>query len=94
MAKHGRKTPEQSNNNIVSKLNLNTALKVGRIIDDLINELDFLHKLETTVSDILSSFVTVGFLKEKPKVNKKSGEPRPGFIAYLFAFRWIPKTKT
>ena len=39
------KGPEQSNNNIVLKLNLNTALKVQRIIDDLINTLDFRHKL-------------------------------------------------
>ena len=85
------KGPEQSNNNIVSKINLNTALKVRRIIDDLINMLDFRHKSEIAVSDILSSIVSVGFLKVKPKVNKKS-KPRP--IAYLFAFRWIPNTKT
>ena len=32
---------EQSNNNNVLKLNLNTALKIRRIIDDLINTLDF-----------------------------------------------------
>ena len=44
--------PEQLNNNIVLKLNLNTALKVQRIIDDLINTL---HKSEIAVSDILSS---------------------------------------
>ena len=78
------KNPEQSNNNIVSKINLNTAWKVRRIIDDLINTLDFQHKSEKAVSDILSSIVSVGFLEVKPKVNKKS-EPRP--IAYLFAFR-------
>ena len=85
------KSPEQSNNNIVLKLNLNTALKVRRIIDDLMNMLDFQHKSEIAVSDILSSIyiVPVGFLK----LNKKT-EPRPGFIANLFAFRWIPNTKT
>ena len=89
------KGPEQSNNNIVLKLNLNTALKVLRIIDDFINKLDFQHKSQIAVSDILSSIyiVPVGFLKVKPKVNKKS-EPRPGFIADLFACRWIPNTKT
>ena len=68
------KGPEQSNNNIVLKLNLNTALKVRRIIDDLINTLDFRHKSETAVSDILSSIyiyiVPMAFLKVKPKVNK------------------------
>ena len=64
------KGPEQSNNNILSKLNLNTALKVRRIIDDLINTLDFGHKLEIAVSYILSSIVSVGFLKVKPNVNK------------------------
>ena len=65
------KAPEQSNNNIVLKFNLNTALKVRRIIDDLINTLDFRHKLEIAVSDTLSSIVSVGFLKVKLKVNKK-----------------------
>ena len=89
------KGPEQSIGNIVLKLNFNTALKVRRIIDDLINTLDFRHKSEIVVSDILSSIyiVSVGFLKVKPKVNKKS-KPRPGFIADLFAFRGIPNTKT
>ena len=89
------KGQEQSNNNIILKLSLNTALKVRRIIDDLITLLDFRHKLEIAVSDILSSIciVSVSFLKVKPKVSKKS-EPRPGFIADLFAFRWIPNTKT
>ena len=49
------KGTEQSNNNIILKLNLNTALKVRRIIDDLINTLDFRHKSEIVVSDILST---------------------------------------
>ena len=35
------KGPEQSNNNVVLKPNLNTALMVRRIIDDLINTFDF-----------------------------------------------------
>ena len=47
---------------------------------------------EIAVSDILSSIVSVGFLKVKPKVNKRP-EPRL-IIAYLFAFRLIPNTKT
>ena len=78
------KGPEQSNNNIVLKLNLNTVLKVQRIIDDLINTLDFRHKSEIAVSDILSSIyiVPVAFLKVKPKVKKKS-EPRPCFIGQV-----------
>ena len=80
------KGPEQSNNNIVLKLNLNTALMVRRIIDDLINTLGFRHKSEIAVSDILSSIyiVPVAFLKVKPKVNKKS-EPKPGFIGQVRA---------
>ena len=86
------KAPKQSNNIIVSKLNLNTALKVQRIIDDLINTLDF-RQSEIAGSDILSCIVSVGFLKVKLKVNKKSVDPRPGFNAYLFAFRWIPTSK-
>ena len=67
------KGPEQSNKNIVLKLNLNTALKVRRIINDLINMLDFRRKSEIAVSDILSSIyiVPVAFLIVKPKVNKK-----------------------
>ena len=67
------KGPEQSNNNIVLKLNLNTALKVQRIIYNLINTLDLRHKSEIAVSDILSSIyiVPMAFLKVKPKVNKK-----------------------
>ena len=88
------KSREQSNNNFVFQLNLNTALKVRRIINDLINTLYFRHKLEIAVSDILNNIyiVPVAFLKVKPKVNKKS-EPRPAFNADLFAFRWIPNTK-
>ena len=67
------KGPEQSNNNIVLKLNLNTVLKVRRIIDNLINTFEILHKSIIAVSDILSSIyiVPVAFLKVKPKVNKK-----------------------
>ena len=81
------KGPEQSNNNIVLKLDLNTALKVRRIIDDLINTLDYRHKSEITVSDILSSIyiVPVAFLKVKAKVKKKESEPRPGFIGQVRA---------
>ena len=51
----------------------------------LINMLDFRNK-----SQIAVAVLSVGFLKVKPKVNKKSGN----FIAYLFAFRWILNTKT
>ena len=83
----------------------NTALKVRRIIDDLINTLDFRNKSEIAVSDILSSIVSGLFESEtesnhrfkehfKYQVNIKSGETSHSFIAYLFAFRWIPNTKT
>ena len=34
--------------------------------------LDFQHKSEIAVSDILSSIVSVGFLNVKPKVNKNN----------------------
>ena len=48
----GEKALEQSNK-IISYLNLNNALGVGRIIDYLINALDFQNKSEIAVSDIL-----------------------------------------
>ena len=53
----GEKAPEQSNNS-VSSINLNTALKVQRIIDDLMNMLYFRNKSEIAVSDIVSSIVS------------------------------------
>ena len=56
-------------------------LVVRRIKDELINTLDFRNKLEIAISAIL--ILQVCFLKVKPKVNKKSGETRPGFIAYI-----------
>ena len=43
---------------ILSRNNLNTALKVRIIIDDLINALDSRNKLEIAVSDILNSIVS------------------------------------
>ena len=81
------KGPEQSNNNIVLKLDLNTALKVGRIIDDLINTLDYQHKSEIAVSDILSSIyiVPVGFLIVKPKVNKNQNLGPVSLLIYLLS---------
>ena len=45
--------------------------------------LDFRSKLEIAISDIL--ILPVCFPKVKPKVNKKSGETRSGFIAYLLS---------
>ena len=54
---------------------------VRRIKDDLIDTLDFRSTLEIAISDIL--ILPVCFTNVKPKVNKKSGETRSGFIAYL-----------
>ena len=59
---------------------------IRRIKDELIDTLDFRNKLEIAISDIL--ILQVCFLKVKPKVNKKSGEIRPGFIAYLVSDRY------
>ena len=70
---------------------------IRRIKDELIDTLDFQNKLEIAISDII---LQVCFLKVKPKVNKKkSGETRPGFIAYLLLDRYpiqkneIPNSK-
>ena len=77
--------------------NSNTALVVRRIKDELIDTLDFQNKLEIAIFDIL--ILQVCFLKVKPKVNKKSGETMPGFIAYLLSDRYpiqkieIPNSK-
>ena len=59
---------------------------IQRIKDELIDTLDFRNKLEIAISDIL--MLQVCFQKVKPKVNKKSGETRPGFIAYLLSDRY------
>ena len=83
------KGPEQSNNSIVLKHNLNTALKVRRIIDYLINTLDFRNLLEIAISDLLSSIVLVNFESE----NESKQKIRPVFISDLFAFRWKPITQ-
>ena len=51
-------------------------------IDDMINTLDFRNKSEIAVSG--------GFLKVKPKVNKKYQEKLAQvWFHCLFAFRWI-----
>ena len=65
------KGAEQSNNNIVLKLDLNTAVKVRRIIDDLINTLDFQHMSEIAVSDILSSIIAASGLSESETESKQ-----------------------
>ena len=85
----------QSNRLILSCNNLNTVLKDRRIIDDLINTLDSRNMSEIAVSDILSSIVSGLYESETESKQKiKSGETRPSFIAYLFALRLIPNTKT
>ena len=65
------KGAEQSNNYIVLKLDLNTAVKVRRIIDDLINTLDFQHMSEIAVSDILSSIIAASGLSESETESKQ-----------------------
>ena len=65
------KGAEQWNNNIVLKLDLNTAVKVRRIIDDLINTLDFQHMSEIEVSDILSSIIAASGLSESETESKQ-----------------------
>ena len=52
----------------------------------------FRDKSEIAVSDIVSSIVS-GLSESETESKQKSGETRPSFIAYLFAFRWIPNTK-
>ena len=64
---------------------------VRRIKDDLIDTLVFRNKYEIAISDIL--ILPVCFLKVKPKVNKKIKRNEARFHC-LFAFRWIPNTKT
>ena len=76
----GKKAPEKLNDIIT---NCNTAFVVRRIKDDSKDMLDFRSKLEIAISDIL--ILPVCFPKVKPKVNKKSGETRSGFIAYLLS---------
>ena len=61
-------------------------MKVRRIIGDLINTLDFRIKSEIAVSDMLSSIVSGFSESEKLKVNKISGETRPGsLLIYLLS---------
>ena len=62
-----------------------------RIKDDLIDTLVFRNKYEIAISDIL--ILPVCFPKVKPKVNKKKKRNKARFHS-LFAFWWIPNTKT
>ena len=64
-------------------INSNTALVVRRIKGDLIDTLDFRNKLLIVISDILK--LPVCFVVKQKVNKKKSGETRPGFIAYLFS---------
>ena len=72
--------PEQSNK-IYHTSTLNTSLGVQRIIDDLINMLDFQSKSKIGVSDILSSFVSRLSESETESKKKKSVGTRPVFVA-------------
>ena len=74
-----------------SVTNSSTALVVRRIKDDMIDTLDFRSKLEIAISDIL--ILPVCFPKVKPKVKQKIRRNKVRFHC-LFAFRWIPNTKT
>ena len=64
---------------------------VRRIKDDLIDTLVFRNKYEIVISDIF--ILPVCFLKVKQKVNKIIKRNKAPFHC-LFAFRWIPNTKT
>ena len=45
----------------------------------------YLNMSEIAVSEIYFAVLSLCFLKVKPKINKKSGETRPGFIVYLLS---------
>ena len=68
---------------------------IQRIKDELIDTLDFRNKLEIAISDILASVLSESETESK----QKSGETRPGFIAYLLSDRYsiqkieIPNSK-
>ena len=68
---------------------------VSRIIDDLISMLDFRNKSEIVVSGVLKQYwqwVSESETESKPKKNQeKLAQAR---FHCLFAFRWIPNTKT
>ena len=64
--------------------NLNTALVVRRIKDDLKDMLVFRNKYEIAISDIL--ILPVCSLKVKPKVNKKNQE-KQGPLSLLICFQ-------
>ena len=78
----GEKALEQLNIIIVSYSN--TALVVQRIKDDLIDMLDFQNNSGksdlryTNIASVLSE-------RETESKQKKSGETRPGFVAYLLS---------
>ena len=60
---------------------------VQRIKVELIDTLDFRNKLEIVISDILILQVKFSESETESK-QKKSGETRPGFIAYLLSDRY------
>ena len=56
---------------------------VRRIKDDLIDTLDFRSKLGN--SDLRSTNIASVLSESETEVNKKSGETRSGYIAYLLS---------
>ena len=72
---------------------------VRRIKDELIDTLDFRKKLEIAISDMQYNIASVLSESETESKQKKSGETRPGFIAYLLSERYpmqkieIPNSK-
>ena len=70
-----------------------------RIKDELIDTLDFRKKLEIAISDMQYNIASVLSESETESKQKKSGETRPGFIAYLLSERYpmqkieIPNSK-
>ena len=63
---------------------------VRRIKDDLIDTLDFLSKLEIAISDTnIASVLSESETESKQKIRRNKVR-----FHCLFAFRWIPNTKT
>ena len=84
MAKDGRKSKQIDN--IVS-YSSNSTLKVLRIIDNLINTLDFQNKSEIGVSGILKQYWQCVSESETESKPKKSGENSAGPVLLLICFQ-------
>ena len=64
-------------------------------MDDLINTLDFRNKSEIAVSGVLKQYWQwVSESETESKQKKKKEKLAQARFHCLFAFRWIPNTKT